>query len=110
MSIVIFVDVDDTLVRYAGTKRIPIVSVIEHVRKLSAEGFSLYCWSTGGKDYAESVARELKLDDCFSGFLPKPNVLIDDQTLDEWKKLICIHPLDIHEHSSKQYLMQLNTK
>jgi hypothetical protein len=39
---VIFVDVDDTLVRSAGSKRIPISTVIEKVRSLHAEGVVLY--------------------------------------------------------------------
>ena len=31
---VIYVDVDDTLIRPAGTKRMPIASVVERVRAL----------------------------------------------------------------------------
>jgi hypothetical protein len=32
---VVYVDVDDTLVRTVGTKRIPMSEVVEHVRALS---------------------------------------------------------------------------
>ena len=50
--LVIFVDVDDTLVRNAGAKRIPMLAAIEHVKELAAAGAELYCWSSGGADYA----------------------------------------------------------
>jgi hypothetical protein len=58
---IVFVDVDDTLVRSAGTKRIPIASVAERVRALRDAGATLYCWSTGGAEYARSAAIELGL-------------------------------------------------
>jgi len=70
---VVYVDVDDTLVRSAGTKRIRIPSAIERVRALHREGAILYLWSTGGADYAKSTAVELGIENLFSGFLPKPN-------------------------------------
>jgi hypothetical protein len=69
---IVFVDVDDALVRSAGSKRIPMSNVVERVRALRAAGATLYCWSTGGADYARSSAIELGLSDCFSAFLPKP--------------------------------------
>lgn len=106
---VIYVDVDDTLVRHAGTKRIPVVSVVAHVRKLRDAGFTLFCWSTGGSEYAQAVVRELGLEECFSGFLPKPNVVIDDQDIHEWKRFIHIHPLQIDEQSIDGYLQRLKS-
>lgn len=90
--LVVYVDVDDTLVRSFGSKRIPIGSVVDHVRELHRRGVTLYCWSTAGADYARASARELGLEACFSGFLPKPNVIIDDQTPAEWRQLVCVHP------------------
>ena len=39
---VVFVDVDDTLVRTVGTKRIPMPRVIERVKKLHVEGATIY--------------------------------------------------------------------
>lgn len=93
---VIFVDVDDTLVRSFGTKRIPITSVIETIRQLKIKGAVLYCWSSGGSDYARATAIELKLDDCFIGYLPKPNVMIDDQPFQSWRSLRHIYPLQAH--------------
>jgi predicted HAD superfamily phosphohydrolase YqeG len=82
---VVYVDVDDTLVRWAGTKRIPIPRVIERVRSLHAEGAVLYLWSTGGADYAQSVAIDLGIETCFAGFLPKPTLIIDDQAVQDWR-------------------------
>jgi len=38
----------------------------------------LFCWGTGGASYTRSAADELGLGDCFEGFLPKPQILLDD--------------------------------
>jgi hypothetical protein len=90
-DVVIFVDVDDTLVRTVGTKRIPIVSTLQHVRQLKSDGALLYCWSAGGAAYAKEVATELGILDCFVAFVPKPHVMIDDQEPAAWRTLV-IHP------------------
>ena len=87
-----FVDVDDTLVRTVGSKRIPMPKVIEKVRELHRDGATLYLWSSGGADYARESAVELGIADCFVGFLPKPNLMIDDQEVSEWRYLTQIHP------------------
>jgi len=92
MSTIIYVDVDDTLVRSVGTKRIPIPSVIAAIRDLKAAGATLFLWSSGGAEYARVTASELGLDECFEAFLPKPTVIIDDQSLPEWRGLTQIHP------------------
>lgn len=81
---VIYVDVDDTLVRHARTAPEPITRVIDQVRRLHARGFSLYCWSTGGAEYAQRIATELGVSECFAAFLPKPTILIDDQEISTW--------------------------
>ncbi|MBD2608545.1 hydrolase [Scytonema hofmannii FACHB-248] len=90
---VIFVDVDDTLVRSVGTKRIPIPSVIRVIRQLKAQGAILYCWSSGGSKYARASAEEFGLLDCFVGYLPKPEVMIDDQPFQDWRRLCHVYPL-----------------
>lgn len=64
----IYVDVDDTLVRTAGSKRIPIPVVIQHIRELHRDGALLYCWSSGGPDYARKSAEELDISQCFTAF------------------------------------------
>lgn len=89
---IFYVDVDDTLVRTVGTTRIPIVSVIEHVRRLKAEGATLYLWSAGGADYCRETAAELGITDCFVAFLPKPRVMIDDQEVKDWVFCTTFHP------------------
>jgi hypothetical protein len=89
---VVFVDVDDTLVRSAGSKRFPMRSMIERVRELHMAGVRLYCWSSGGAEYAHRSAVELGLGDCFHGFLSKPDLLIDDQPPIVGRSLVCLHP------------------
>lgn len=84
---VVYVDVDDTLVRSVGTKRIPIPAAIGRVRALYQEGATLYLWSTGGAEYARASAIELGLEGLFAGFLPKPTMYIDDQQVHEWRQL-----------------------
>ena len=93
-STIIYVDVDDTLVRSIGTKRIPMPRVIEGVRELKAAGATLFLWSSGGAAYARDTAAELGLMDCFEGYLPKPTVVLDDQAPHEWRGLTYVHPND----------------
>jgi hypothetical protein len=93
----IFVDVDDTIVRSFGTKRIPIPSVIEAIRQLHAKGETLYCWSRGGAEYARTSAIESGIEHCFVGYLPKPDVMIDDQALSNWQHLREIHPAQVKQ-------------
>lgn len=99
----IFVDVDDTLVRTVGTKRIPMPTVIQQVRDLHAQGATLYCWSAGGGDYARQSAEELGIAGCFTAFLPKPNVLIDDQSPDKWPRSLLVHPSQCNGQSLADY-------
>ena len=91
---VIYVDVDDTLIRSAGTKRLPIPSAIARIRALHSAGVTLYLWSTGGGEYARCTAAELGLTECFAGFLPKPTAIIDDQHFAEWLDFRHFFPTD----------------
>jgi phosphoglycolate phosphatase-like HAD superfamily hydrolase len=99
----IYVDVDDTLVRHASIKAVPIPHVIAQVRRLHARGFSLYCWSTGGAEYAQRIVTEIGLADCFTAFLPKPTILIDDHEMSAWL-LKTFHPMSIDDASVDAYL------
>jgi hypothetical protein len=101
---IIYVDVDDTLVRSVGTKRIPMVSVIEHVRRLKADGAQLYLWSAGGADYCRTTAQELGIEDCFVAFLPKPRIMIDDQEVAEWVFCTTFHPATCAGRTLQDYL------
>jgi cation transport ATPase len=93
-NVIIYVDVDDTLVRTAGTKRIPIPDTIARIRALHNRGVTLYLWSSGGAEYARNTAAELRLTECFAGFLPKPTAIIDDQHFSEWRDLLHFLPTD----------------
>jgi hypothetical protein len=88
---VVFVDVDDTLVRSVGTKRIPIPAVVTRVRELHDAGVSLFLWSSAGAEYARATALELGIESCFLAFLPKPDVYLDDQPVSDWR--YCQHVL-----------------
>jgi phosphoglycolate phosphatase-like HAD superfamily hydrolase len=88
----IYIDVDDTLVRSFGAKRIPMTSVIESIRRLQSQGALLYLWSSGGSQYCQQTAMELGIADCFAVFLPKPNVYIDDQPVQEWTNCQHLYP------------------
>jgi phosphoglycolate phosphatase-like HAD superfamily hydrolase len=101
--LVIYVDIDDTLVRSVGTKRIPVPAVIRHVRDLKQQGAELYGWSSGGAEYARQSAQELGIADCFAAFLPKPQVLLDDQDIREWRGLLQVHPAGSEGYSVEDY-------
>lgn len=87
----VYFDVDDTLVRTVGTKRIPVPAAIASVRALHERGVALYLWSSGGAGYARETAVEFGIEHCFLAFLPKPDIYIDDQEVHEW--LYCQHVL-----------------
>jgi len=91
-SLVIYVDVEGTLLNSIGNKSVPIEPVINHVRELYEHGATLYCWSSAGADYARQAAIKVNLEECFTAFLPKPNVAIDDVNIEDWHRFIQIHP------------------
>ena len=109
-SLVAYVDVDDTLVRSIGNKRIPMPNVIRHVRLLFEQGAELYLWSTGGAEYARATAKELAIDDCFRAFLPKPQVIIDDQELKDWRQLLEVQPGSCGGENVSSYADRLSRK
>ena len=101
--LIVYVDIDDTLVRSVGTKRIPIPGAARHVRELKKQGAELYCWSSGGADYARQSAEELGLAECFVCFLPKPQVLLDDQDMSDWRGLLTVHPIGCEGNTVEEY-------
>ena len=54
-------------------------------------------------DYARQSAAELGVADCFVAFLPKPNVIIDDQAPAEWRRLIHVHPGEASSKTIGEY-------
>lgn len=105
--LVVYVDIDDTLIRSFGTRRMPIPSAVQHVRDLHAQGAVLYCWSSGGADYAQESAAEVGLEGYFVAFLPKPDVLLDDLAVGEWRRLLNVHPTECMGQSVDTYRQQL---
>jgi hypothetical protein len=92
---VIYVDIDDTLIRTVGAKRIPMPHVVKRVQELAAASNVLYAWSSGGEGYAREVTVELGIDSCFTAFLPKPKIMIDDQSPADWRYLKVMHPNEL---------------
>jgi hypothetical protein len=105
--LIVYVDIDDTLIRSVGAKRMPIPSAVRHVRDLHAQQAVLYCWSSGGAQYARESAAEVGLEDCFVTFLPKPDVLLDDQAVGEWRGLLIVHPAECQGQSVATYRERL---
>jgi hypothetical protein len=91
--LVVYVDVDDTLVRSFGSNQIAMPATVERVRALAAQdGVVLYCWSSGGGEYAREVAVRLRIESLFVAFLPKPNVMVADIAPGAWRDLLVVHP------------------
>ena len=103
MQLIVYVDVDDTLVRSAGTKVIPMTGTIEHLRTLKSEGAALYCWSSGGAEYAKAIAERFGIAGLFESFLPKPHVVIDDQPFADWRRMIQVHPIQCGNRNAEAY-------
>lgn len=95
MHKVIYFDVDDTLIRTFGSKTLPIIHVIELVKQLKDTGAELYCWSAAGRDHALEVATEYGIHDCFIAFMTKPDLMIDDRTLEQLH-IQELHPNECH--------------
>lgn len=108
--LIIYVDVDDTLIRTAGSKRIPVSGVAQHVASLASEGAQLYCWSSGGANYAREVATELGIAACFVAFLPKPHALLDDQNVADWRRLAQVHPGRCATMTVQDYRQSIGTR
>lgn len=86
---VVYVDVDDTIVRWCGPKCMPRTSVIDKLRERKAAGDRLFLWSRAGDGPAREVAEQLQIVDLFEAILPKPDHIVDDEPFAEWKH--CTH-------------------
>jgi len=103
----IYVDVDETFVRIYGSKRIPMPPVIQHIKELKEQGAIMYCWSSGGAQYAENSASEFGIHQCFVSFLPKPDVAIDDVKICDWRYLHQVHPNECPGETVESYRKKL---
>ena len=99
----VYIDVDDTFVRSHGATRIAMPAVIEHIKELKEQGAVMYCWSSGGAEYAKESAIEFGVERCFVGFLPKPDLAIDDLTFSEWSGLLQVHPNECPRYTIESY-------
>ncbi|WP_425147911.1 hypothetical protein [Deinococcus sp.] len=88
----VYVDVDETLLRHYGARQIPIPAVIKQVKALYKQGAALYCWSSLGADYARRCAESCGVAQCFTAFLPKPQLIVDDQQPKAWRRILHVHP------------------
>ena len=110
----VFVDVDDTLVKWASATGSVLINgaedwepncdVINLVRALKAENYKVIVWSAGGENYANMWAQRLMpliTDATYAKFPVIPeagDVFIDDLYLEggayPWQHL-SIHPKDL---------------
>ena len=88
----IYFDVDGTLVHTAGDRSEPDDVLTTRLREWRNQGAHLYCWSSRGADYARSTAKNLRIEECFVGFLTKPHVLVDDQGIKSWAYFLELAP------------------
>ena len=101
-GLAVYVDVDETLLRHYGTRQIPIPSVIQQVKALHKQGAELYCWSSMGAAYARQCAETCGVAHCFQAFLPKPQVIVDDQQPRAWRKILHVHPSQCSSQTTVQ--------
>lgn len=101
-GLAVYVDVDETLLRHYGTRQIPIPSVIRQVKALHKQGAELYCWSSMGAAYARQCAETCGIAHCFQAFLPKPQVIVDDQQPKAWRKILHVHPSQCSSQTTVQ--------
>ena len=101
-GLAVYVDVDETLLRHYGTRQIPIPSVIQQVKALHKQGAELYCWSSMGAVYARQCAETCGIAHCFQAFLPKPQVIVDDQQPKAWRKILHVHPSQCSSQTTVQ--------
>lgn len=100
----VFIDVDDTLVKWEqpihlpGAKRIeiedatdnsivflePHLKHIELLKKYKARGYTVTVWSGGGYMWAESVVKTLGLEEHVDFVMTKPSKYVDDLPCTEW--------------------------
>ncbi|HZH77089.1 MAG TPA: hypothetical protein VEY88_13745 [Archangium sp.] len=88
----IYLDAEDTLVPSTADARISSEKMVMRIRELARKGAGLYLWSRQGAEHARQVAAQHGIEDCFRGFLPKPEVIIDAQALEDWR-ISEIHPV-----------------
>ena len=74
-SNVIAIDVDGTLVTFAGELN---VDLVDWCRRKKETGKTLILWSARGEDYARRVADRFGLTELFDVITGKPEAIVDD--------------------------------
>jgi hypothetical protein len=91
----VFIDVDGTLERRTlGFKR-SSEPMVRAIRKLHEDGARIYVWSSAGGDHAREAAEKAGIAALCAGFLPKPNILVDDKRPSRWKDCKLLSPSDV---------------
>ena len=91
-ALVVPVDVDETFVRSDATAGIPIPAV-QQIRRPHGQEAALSCRGSGGADDAHERAPETGTDGNFLGSISEPPVMIDDQNVPAWRRLVRVHPM-----------------
>lgn len=97
MKLAVFVDVESAFLEAVCD------SMIEHLRTLDRDRCQLFAWSSQGSDVARSRAAEAGVERLFSGFLPKPHVLVDADEPQLWPGLTVQHPARVEAASESSY-------
>jgi hypothetical protein len=91
--VVIYVDVEETLLhRGSSGTPAPAEGVVKRLRELHAHGAQLYLWSSRGPDDARRAAETAGVAELFLAFLPKPQLLVDGEALEDWH-VSEVHPM-----------------
>jgi hydroxymethylpyrimidine pyrophosphatase-like HAD family hydrolase len=101
-EMVICSDVDDTLIMHDQTLPpknqivikdpymdhdiyvTPHIKHIEMLKRYHKQGYFVIIWSAGGAEWAESVAKALKLEEYCDLIIAKPLKYVDDLEVTEW--------------------------
>ncbi len=99
-ELLIFFDVDDTLIMWRKThekaikftdpysyKKLtvwPNFSNINLLKEKAVRGFTVIVWSAAGYQHAEAVVKALNLDAYVAFIMSKPTAYIDDKDVNRW--------------------------
>lgn len=72
---VIFVDVDDTLIKRGKLNN----KLVEWCKDKKLMGFKIILWSSAGEEYARKIATRFELLDIFETIISKPGYIVDDK-------------------------------
>jgi hypothetical protein len=91
---IIYIDVDDTLIRTFGTKQIPIPRSADYFRRMHMS-------YTDGVELEQTILETLRqssvsISDLSASFLPKPDIVLDDRLEILLEHCEFIHPNNAH--------------